>query len=56
MWVALDGEMLAGGQGYGRVSEFLAAGAMVRIISSYKVMHGKFMVIDDVTVQTGSFN
>lgn len=31
-------------------------GVPVRIDSRYAIMHNKFMVIDGVTVQTGSFN
>jgi phosphatidylserine/phosphatidylglycerophosphate/cardiolipin synthase-like enzyme len=33
-----------------------AAGISVRIATRYAIMHNKFMVIDGVTVETGSFN
>lgn len=32
------------------------AGIEVRTIDKYKIMHDKVAIIDDVTVQTGSFN
>jgi phosphatidylserine/phosphatidylglycerophosphate/cardiolipin synthase-like enzyme len=36
--------------------ELAAAGVPVRIDSRYAIMHDKFIVVDDVTVETGSFN
>ena len=36
--------------------EIAAAGIPVRIDSRYTIMHDKFIVVDGVTVETGSFN
>nr|WP_307455362.1 phospholipase D family protein [Pantoea ananatis] len=41
---------------YTAVSFIKNAGVIVRLNSNYEIMHNKFMVIDGVDVQTGSFN
>jgi phosphatidylserine/phosphatidylglycerophosphate/cardiolipin synthase-like enzyme len=41
---------------YTEAPEVAAAGIPVRIDSRYPIMHDKFLVIDGVTVETGSFN
>jgi len=41
---------------YTEAGEVAAAGVPVRIDSRYAIMHDKFIVVDGVTVETGSFN
>ena len=41
---------------YTEAGEVAAAGVSVRIDSRYAIMHSKFIVVDGVTVETGSFN
>lgn len=41
---------------YSQVSILGAAGIPIRIATRYAIMHDKFMVVDGVTVETGSFN
>jgi len=41
---------------YSQVRIVSLAGIPVRIATRYAIMHNKFMVIDGVTVETGSFN
>jgi len=41
---------------YSQVRIVSAAGIPVRLATRYAIMHNKFMVIDGVTVETGSFN
>ncbi len=41
---------------YSGASALARAGIPVRIDSRYPIMHDKFLVIDGVTVETGSFN
>ena len=41
---------------YKAIEELQDAGIPVRFNSQYAIMHDKFMVVDDKTVETGSFN
>jgi phosphatidylserine/phosphatidylglycerophosphate/cardiolipin synthase-like enzyme len=41
---------------YSQVRIVSAAGIPVRLATRYAIMHNKFMIIDGVTVETGSFN
>jgi phosphatidylserine/phosphatidylglycerophosphate/cardiolipin synthase-like enzyme len=41
---------------YTEAGEIAQAGIAVRIDSKYSIMHSKFIVVDGVTVETGSFN
>jgi phosphatidylserine/phosphatidylglycerophosphate/cardiolipin synthase-like enzyme len=44
------------GKGYSAVRYLANQGVPVRVNARHAIQHNKFMVIDDVTVQTGSFN
>jgi phosphatidylserine/phosphatidylglycerophosphate/cardiolipin synthase-like enzyme len=41
---------------YTEAKEVAAAGVPVRIDSRYAIMHNKFLIVDGVTVENGSFN
>jgi len=44
------------GKGYSRMYALLHAGVPVRADSRYPIMHDKFLVVDGLRTQTGSFN
>ena len=47
------------GQGkrhYKAIEDMQAAGIPIRINSHYSIMHNKFLIIDNKTIETGSFN
>ena len=51
--------LLDKGQGkrhYRAIKELQDAGIPIRINSHYAIMHDKYLIIDDKTVETGSFN
>jgi phosphatidylserine/phosphatidylglycerophosphate/cardiolipin synthase-like enzyme len=41
---------------YTEATEVAAAGIPVRVDYQYRIMHDKFIIVDGVTVETGSFN
>ena len=41
---------------YHAISELQTAGIPVRFNGNYAIMHNKFMIIDDKTIESGSFN
>src|ERR1700721_1786660 len=51
--------LLDKGQGkrhYRAIKELQDAGIPIRINSHYAIMHDKYIIIDDKTIETGSFN
>jgi phosphatidylserine/phosphatidylglycerophosphate/cardiolipin synthase-like enzyme len=54
--VALVADQKANSRGYSAVHYLADAGVPVRLDDHYAIMHDKFMVIDGVTLETGSFN
>lgn len=54
VWVVADQK--ANGGRYSAVTFLANQGVPVRLDGHYAIMHNKFMVVDGVTVETGSFN
>jgi len=54
--VKIVADAVAAKDKYSQVPIVKAAGIPVRLATRYAIMHNKFMVIDGVTVETGSFN
>jgi phosphatidylserine/phosphatidylglycerophosphate/cardiolipin synthase-like enzyme len=44
------------GKGYSKIYSLANHGVSVRLDAHYAIMHNKILVIDDATVQTGSYN
>lgn len=54
--VVLDSKANQGRASVAAINLLVNAGIEVRTVDNYKIMHDKVAIIDDVTVQTGSFN
>lgn len=54
--VVLDSKGNQGRASEAAINLLVNAGIEVRTVDNYKIMHDKVAIIDDVTVQTGSFN
>jgi phosphatidylserine/phosphatidylglycerophosphate/cardiolipin synthase-like enzyme len=54
--VRIVADYKAGHDRYSQITVLKAAGIPVRLDSRYAIHHHKFMVIDSVSVETGSFN
>lgn len=54
--VVLDSKGNQGRASVAAINLLVNAGIEVRTVDNYRIMHDKVAIIDDVTVQTGSFN
>lgn len=54
--VVLDSKGNQGRASVAAINLLVNAGIEVRTVDNYKIMHDKMAIIDDITVQTGSFN
>ncbi|BCG07156.1 phospholipase D family nuclease [Serratia marcescens] len=56
IWVVVDAKANQNGAGRAALNLLANAGVNVRTVNSYKILHDKVIVVDGVTIETGSFN